>query len=73
MSYRTEYSDYPIRNLPTLVLSDRSVKTNDKAIVTAVATQGKYIRISTMSYACLIVEKLKYELLECVNPVAVAA
>lgn len=40
MSYRTEYSDYPIRNLPTLVLSDRSVKTNDKAIVTAVATQG---------------------------------
>ena len=36
----TKDSDYPIKNLPILVLSDRSVSINDKAIVTTVATHG---------------------------------
>ena len=36
----TKESDYPIKNLPALVLSDRSVSINDNAIVTTVATHG---------------------------------
>ena len=35
-----DLQDYPIRNLPILVLSDRSVSINDKAIVTTAATHG---------------------------------